>query len=420
MNLAYNIFIYLYGLGISIASHFNSKAKLWKSGRKGWKKRLKNTIHPDDKIIWIHCSSLGEFEQGRPVMERIKKEFPSHKLAVSFFSPSGYEVRKEYKGADYIFYLPLDTPRNAKKLIKLLHPEVLILVKYEYWYNLLNRLSKKKIPVIVISAVIKENSLFFRSFGNWFRKKIATIHHFFVQDTDSKNLLNSIGIENITVSGDTRFDRVKEIQASNSKLDFIETFKGNTQLIVAGSTWPDDESILAQFINNELPNNWKVVFAPHNIKKTEIQNLKSELNLPTVIYTQSDKSEIQNARILIVDTVGMLTDIYRYADISYVGGGFTKTGVHNTLEPTVFGVPILFGPNYQNYFEAIDLVEYKAAVSFKDNYDFDKKISILIENENERIQRGKKAYDYIQEKPNSSELILDYLRKHLVNQNTFS
>lgn len=376
---------------------------------------MKQSISPADKVIWVHCSSLGEFEQGRPVMEKIKKEFPDYKLAVSFFSPSGYEIRKDYQGADYIFYLPLDTQKNAKQLIKILHPEILILVKYEYWYNLLHRLQKKQIPVIVISAVIKEDNLFFRPFATWFRKIIAGIDHFFVQDNDSKNLLESIGIEKVTVSGDTRFDRVKEIRDSNPQLDFIEKFKGNSKLIVAGSTWPDDEEILVKFINEKLPDDWKLIFAPHNIKEKEIISLSEKINKKTAIYTKSDENQIENSQILILDTIGMLTKIYAYSDLSYVGGGFTKTGVHNTLEPAVFGVPIIFGPNYENYFEAIDLLEIQAAKRFVDQYDFDLKMTELIENESERTERGNAARNYIQQKPNSTELIMKYLKKIIKN-----
>ncbi|MGB6082744.1 3-deoxy-D-manno-octulosonic acid transferase [Moheibacter sp.] len=410
MQALYTFFIQMYGFAVSIAAHFNPKAKLWISGRKSWKNKMKQAISPDDKIIWVHCSSLGEFEQGRPVMEKIKKDFPYHKLAVSFFSPSGYEVRKDYQGADYIFYLPLDTPKNAKQLIKILHPEVLILVKYEYWYNLLKRLQKKDIPVLVISAVIKEDNLFFRPFGSWFRKIIAGIEHFFVQDNDSKNLLESIGIENVRVSGDTRFDRVKEIREANVRVEFIEKFKGNSKLIVAGSTWPDDEEILVKFINEKMPDDWKLIFAPHNIKEKEIISLSEKVSKKTAIYTKSDQNQIENSQILILDTIGMLTKIYAYSDVSYVGGGFTKTGVHNTLEPTVFGVPIIFGPNYENYFEAIDLLENQGAVRFIDQYDFDQKMTNLIENEDERKRRGNAAENYIQGKPNSTELIIDYLK----------
>lgn len=416
MNLIYNLFISLYGLAISIASSFNPKAKLWIDGRKDWKQKMKSHIKPDDKIIWVHCSSLGEFEQGRPVIEKAKTEFPNHKIVVSFFSPSGYEVRKNYNGADYIFYLPLDTKSNAKILIKILHPEILILVKYEYWYNLLKRLQKKKIPIIVISAVIKEDNLFFKAWGSWSRKIISKISHFFVQDQDSKNLLESINIENVTVSGDTRFDRVKEILNSTNELTFVEKFKGNSKLIVAGSTWADDDEILIDFINSKLPLDWKIIFAPHNIDQKKILQLKEKLKLPTTIYTQLNENELIDSRVLIVDTIGILTKIYSYADISYVGGGFTKTGVHNTLEPAVFGVPIIFGPNYQRYFEAIELIEGGAAVKFENQYEFDQNISKLIENESERKNRGKTAFRYIQQKTNSTIVILNYL-KELFSEN---
>jgi len=410
MNIIYNLFVSFYGLGISAVSNFNPKAKQWKTGRKNWKKKMKQAVSPDDRVIWMHCSSLGEFEQGRPVLERVRKEFPDHKIVLSFFSPSGYEVRKNYEGADYIFYLPLDTRRNAKSIIKILHPEILILVKYEYWYNLLKKLIKKHIPVIVISAVIKENNLFIRSWGSWFRKRIAKITHFFVQEGDSKDLLNSIGIEQVTISGDTRFDRVREIKESDPKLEFIERFKNSSKLIVAGSTWPEDEEILVNFINEKLPDDWKVIFAPHNIDEKQIKSLSEKLNKNVAIYTKSNEGQIENSQILIVDTIGILTKIYAYADISYIGGGFTKTGVHNTLEPAVFGVPIIFGPNYENYFEAIDLIQTEGAQRFKDQHDFNAKMEKLIANEQERIRRGNAAANYIRQKPNSSNLIMDYLK----------
>jgi 3-deoxy-D-manno-octulosonic-acid transferase len=309
----------------------------------------------------------------------------------------------------------LDTKRNAKKLIKSLHPEILILVKYEYWYNLINRLQKKNIPVIVISAVIKENSLFFRGFGYWFRKIISSINHFFVQNADSENLLNSIQIHQVTISGDTRFDRVKEIKESHPQLDFVERFKGNSKLVVAGSTWKDDEEILLKFINEKLPEDWKIIIAPHNIDSKQIKSFANQLNKKVVLYTESKENEIENAQILMLDTIGILTKVYAYSDISYVGGGFTKTGVHNTLEPAVFGVPIIFGPNYENYFEAIDLIDSKAAVRFKDYYDFEPKMMELMENCELRTTRGNAGSEYIESKPNSTELIMNYLKKLIKN-----
>lgn len=413
MNIIYNLFIRLYGLGISVAAWFNPKAKLWKKGRENWQQQMKKSIDPSAKVIWIHCSSLGEFEQGRPVIEEMRKKYPNHQIAVSFFSPSGYEVRKDYQGADYIFYLPLDTPKNAQQLIEILRPEMLVLVKYEYWYNLLKQLEKRQIPVVVISAVIKEKSLFFKSWGKWFREIMLGIDHFFVQEENSKLLLNSIGIEEVTVSGDTRFDRVKEILLANESLDFVKTFKGNSKLIVAGSTWAEDEEILLNWINNHLPKDWKVIIAPHDIVEKRVQSLAEALNKKTAVYTQSNAEEMNDAQILLVDTIGLLTKIYAYSDVSYVGGGFTKSGVHNTLEPAVYGVPILFGPNYQNFFEAMELVEQLAAVSFKDFADFDAELKWLIEQEAERKVRGKNAFNYIQSQPNATATILEYVQKFI-------
>lgn len=413
MNIIYNLFIRLYGLGISVAAWFNPKAKLWKKGRENWQQQMKKSIDPSAKVIWIHCSSLGEFEQGRPVIEEMRKKYPNHQIAVSFFSPSGYEVRKDYQGADYIFYLPLDTPKNAQQLIEILRPEMLVLVKYEYWYNLLKQLEKRQIPVVVISAVIKEKSLFFKSWGKWFREIMLGIDHFFVQEENSKLLLNSIGIDQVTVSGDTRFDRVKEILLANESLDFVKTFKGNLKLIVAGSTWAEDEEILLNWINNHLPKDWKVIIAPHDIVEKRVQSLAEALNKKTAVYTQSNAEEMNDAQILLVDTIGLLTKIYAYSDVSYVGGGFTKSGVHNTLEPAVYGVPILFGPNYQNFFEAMELVEQLAAVSFKDFADFDAELKWLIEQEAERKVRGKNAFNYIQSQPNATATILEYVQKFI-------
>ena len=411
MNIIYNLFVNLFGFAVSIASRFNPKAKLWLDGRKDWELKMKSVISAEDRVIWIHCSSLGEFEQGRPVMEKLKSDYPHHKLAVSFFSPSGYEVRKDFNGADYMFYLPLDSIKNAKKLIQTLHPELLILVKYEYWYNLLNELNHAEIPVVVISAVIKEKELFFRSWASWFRKIISGIDQFFVQDKDSENLLNSIGIDHVTVSGDTRFDRVKEIYESHSKLEFVEKFKVNSNLIVAGSTWPEDEVILADYINQDLPEDWKVIFAPHNIDEKQIQNLMGKLNGKSVRYSEMTDEKLVESQFLILDTIGILTQVYAYSTISYVGGGFTKTGVHNTLEPAVFGVPLIFGPNYKSYMEAVHLVDRKAAVRFKDGFDFEEKMNELIQDSEARKERGKSAFDYIQQKPNSTQLIMNYVKK---------
>lgn len=413
MNIIYTQFIKLYGFAVKLAANFNPKAKLWVDGRRDWQSKMSDAIFPKDRIIWVHCSSLGEFEQGRPVMEKIRENYPNHKLAVSFFSPSGYEVRKDYQGADYIFYLPLDTPKNAKDLIRILNPEILILVKYEYWYNLLSELSKQNIKVIVISAVIKENSLFFKSWASGFREIISKIDHFFVQDKDSRNLLNAIQINQVTIAGDTRFDRVKEIRESHQALDFVNDFKGNSKLIVVGSSWPDDERILVEFINEHLPDDWKVIFAPHNIIDKQIQNLANGLEKKVSILSKSKADEINTSQILIVDKIGVLTQIYAYSDLSYVGGGFTKTGVHNTLEPAVFGVPIVFGPNYSNYFEAIDLVEISAAISYSDKTEFFEIMLQLLPNEKERNSRGKAAYEYVASKPNATELILKYLKEKI-------
>lgn len=414
MRVLYLFFIQVLGFSIRVASYFHPKAKLWVEGRNNWEEKMKQSIAVEDRVLWVHCSSLGEFEQGRPLMERLKKEYPQHKLAVSFFSPSGYEVRKDYKGADYIFYLPLDTVQNAKKLIKNLHPELLILVKYEYWYNLLYELSKAQIPVVVISAVIREKAFFFRVYSSWFRYVLSLTRHFFVQNKDSKNLLNSIQIKQVSISGDTRFDRVKEIYQSSPQLDFMEKFKAQSKLIVVGSSWPDDDKIWIDYLNENFPKDWKIVLAPHIIEENKIQSLLQNILPKSIRYTQIQEENLQDYQVLILDTIGILTSVYAYADVSYVGGGFTKTGIHNALEPAVFGVPLIFGPNYQNYFEAMDLINSGAAVRFKDAHDFKPKMTRLIQEEDLRRKRGEIAFDYVQNKPNSSDLIMKFIKKELI------
>ncbi|HCC94520.1 MAG TPA: 3-deoxy-D-manno-octulosonic acid transferase [Flavobacteriaceae bacterium] len=408
----YNTSIKAYGMALKLASNFNEKAKLWVDGRKNWEEKIASKISKTDKVLWVHCSSLGEFEQGRPVIEALKENYPTHKIAVSFFSPSGYEIRKNYEGADVIFYLPLDTKSNAEKLIKVLHPEILILVKYEYWFNLITELHQQNIPTIVVSSIFRESQNFFKKDGkNWFAKKLSLINHFFVQNQKSKNLLDSINITQNTIAGDTRFDRVKQIIHQDNHLDFINDFKQNSKLIVVGSSWPKDEELFVNLINQKLTDDWKVVFAPHNLNETEINTFLNKINQKAVKFSDLEKTSQQDlidSKIFILNTIGILSKVYSYADITYIGGGF-GAGIHNTLETVTFGNPVVFGPKYKKFQEAVDLIEIGGGFSIANQHEFDTIMNRLMNDENFRKESGKKAGNFVQNSPNATKIILEYL-----------
>ncbi|TGN30069.1 3-deoxy-D-manno-octulosonic acid transferase [Empedobacter tilapiae] len=412
----YNTSIKAYGMALKLASNFNEKAKLWVDGRKNWEEKIASKISETDKVLWIHCSSLGEFEQGRPVIEALKEKYPTHKIAVSFFSPSGYEIRKNYQGADVIFYLPLDTKSNAEKLIKVLHPEILVLVKYEYWFNLITELHQQKIPIIVVSSIFRESQNFFKKNGNnWFAKKLSLINHFFIQNQKSKNLLDSIQITQNTIAGDTRFDRVKQIVHQDNQLDFMNSFKQNSKLIVVGSSWPKDEELFINLINQKLTDDWKIVFAPHNLNDAEISSFLSKINQKAVKFSDLEKTSQQDlidSKIFILNTIGILSKVYSYADITYIGGGF-GAGIHNTLEAVTFGTPVIFGPKYKKFQEAVDLIEIGGGFSITNQNEFDTIMNRLMNDENYRKESGKKAGDFVQNSPNATKIILQYLENML-------
>lgn len=412
----YNTSIKAYGMALKLASNFNEKAKLWVDGRKNWEEKIASKISETDKVLWIHCSSLGEFEQGRPVIEALKEKYPTHKIAVSFFSPSGYEIRKNYQGADVIFYLPLDTKSNAEKLIKVLHPEILVLVKYEYWFNLITELHQQKIPIIVVSSIFRESQNFFKKNGNnWFAKKLSLINHFFIQNQKSKNLLDSIQITQNTIAGDTRFDRVKQIVHQDNQLDFMNSFKQNSKLIVVGSSWPKDEELFINLINQKLTDDWKIVFAPHNLNDAEISSFLSKINQKAVKFSDLEKTSQQDlidSKIFILNTIGILSKVYSYADITYIGGGF-GAGIHNTLEAVTFGTPVIFGPKYKKFQEAVDLIEIGGGFSITNQNEFDTIMNRLMNDENYRKESGKKAGNFVQNSPNATKIILQYLENML-------
>ena len=411
MYTIYHILIFVVGFLLKIGAIFNPKLKLFTNGRKLTFSKLQSEISSNNKTIWMHCASLGEFEQGRPILEKLKAQFPTKKIVLTFFSPSGYEVQKNYEVADVVCYLPLDSKKNAQKFLSFINPEIAIFVKYEFWPNLLKELKNKQIKTILVSGIFRENQAFFKWYGGWMRKSLKAFNHFFVQDENSKKLLEKSKLNNITISGDTRFDRVYEITQQNNQLDFIEAFTNNNYTLVAGSTWKEDEELLVDYINNTASKEEKFIIAPHNINSKDIEQLKNSINKKVVLYSEKENVSLKNYQVFIIDTVGILTKIYKYANVAYVGGGFTKTGVHNVLEPATFGVPIVIGPNYHKFNEAVELIKNKACFSIGTS----KKLSVLLNKffneESSRTKAGKRALNYVVEKTGATAIILNYLKK---------
>jgi len=406
MLFLYNIAIRFYYLFILFASLFNKKARFWIRGRKGLFEQIRSEINTGDHIIWFHCSSLGEFEQGRPVIEKIREKLPDRKIALTFFSPSGYEIRKNYTGAEYIYYLPPDTRKNAKKFLDLIHPEIAFFVKYEYWYHYLSILHKRGINTYLISGKFRSDQIFFRKYGKWFRKMLRLFHHLFIQDDDSASLLKSIGINNFTVTGDTRFDRVYAIARKAPDFPGIRKITTGHLTLIAGSTWPEDEEILVRFMN-ENKTELKYIIAPHEIHKTNIRHLQEKIRLKTILYSSPDKKEIHNPDVLIIDTIGILSSIYQYGNIAYIGGGFGK-GIHNTLEAAIFGLPVIFGPNYKKFREAVDLINHHGGFSISDYHSFSEIIIQLIQNKKLLKTSGENARNYVRSGFGATDKIINF------------
>lgn len=359
MRGLYTIGIWFYGLGIRIASLFNEKAKQWVRGRKGIFAELEKAFDRKSHPVWVHCASLGEYEQAKPLIEKIKQEQPRIRILTTFFSPSGYIQAVKKPLADYNFYLPLDLPCNARKFIDIVQPKAAIFVKYEFWFNYMRQLSQKSIPFYYISAIFRENQHFFKSSGRWFAKQLRQATHFFVQTEKSKKLLESIDIKQVTVCGDTRFDRVKAIAEKVEPFPFMETFCQNKKIIIAGSSWGPDEHLLAQLLQH-FPD-YKLVVAPHEISRTpEVKETFAAYK--TALYTSMKEEELADTQVLIIDTIGILSRLYQYSTVSYIGGAF-KTGLHNILEAAVYGKPLFFGPHYDHFNEAVNLVALKGAFS---------------------------------------------------------
>ena len=359
MQIIYTIGIWFYGLGVRVAALFNEKARLWVRGRKGLFTELERAFAVKSSPVWIHCASLGEYEQAKPLIEKIKQEQPETKILATFFSPSGYSQAVKKPLADYNFYLPLDLSMNVNRFLDIVQPKVAIFVKYEFWYNFMQQLHKRAIPYYYISAIFRENQHFFKPVGSWFAKQLRQATHFFVQTEKSKALLESIDVKQVTVCGDTRFDRVKAIADHVEPFDFMETFRQDRKVIVAGSTWGPDEQLLAQLLQH-FPE-YKLVVAPHEINRTtEVKQTFAAYK--TALYSSKEENNLAECQVFIVDTIGILNLLYQYSTVSYIGGAF-KTGLHNILEAAVYGKPLFFGPHYDHFNEAIQLVALKGAFS---------------------------------------------------------
>ena len=379
-------------------------------GRKTVFNTLKETIRPDDKTIWFHCASLGEYEQGVPIMEKIKELFPNYKIIVTFFSPSGFEVKKNSTLANTIIYLPIDTVSNAKIFIELAHPSLAIFIKYEFWPNYLFQLKEKNIPTLLVSGLFRKDQLFFKPYGGFMRKVLNSFDHFFVQDETSKVLLNNINIKETTVSGDTRFDRVSNQLLQDNNVAFISEFKQNNLCIVCGSTWPEDEAVLIDYIN-KAPDDVKFIIAPHEINASKIESFRKNIQKQSSLFSKNEETNIAEYKVLIIDTVGLLTKIYSYADIAYIGGGMGDTGLHNILEPATFGVPIVIGNHFVKFPEAKELKELKGLFSISNATECSKILEKLVTDKNARIESGKIAKKFIENNKGATNTTMNYIKQ---------
>lgn len=406
MILLYNFSIFIISSLIKLASPFHEKAKAFVAGRKHTFALLASQQKTMDRVIWVHCASLGEFEQGRPLIEAFKKEYPSCTVFLTFFSPSGFEIRKNYPQADSIAYLPWDTASNAKKLIAIVNPILAIFVKYEFWYHFTHELHRRNIPLISTSSIFRKDQLFFQPVGKFYRSILKNFSHFFVQNAESVRLLNSVGISNCTQAGDTRFDRVHQILQQADPLPIAESFKNNQKVFVVGSSWPEDLDVLIPFINE---NRLKFIVAPHEISESAIAEFEKALQVRSIRYSQAAGINVEDYQVLIIDNIGMLSRLYRYGEFAYVGGAFGK-GLHNILEAACFGIPILFGnKNYEKFQEAVDLINRGGAFAVNDYPDLKEKYEMLNVPES-FLLACEVTRQYVEENLGATEKIMRYCR----------
>ncbi len=371
---------------------------------------LESKLTSTDKTLWFHCASLGEYEQGLPVFKVLRSYYPTHKIVLTFFSPSGYDIRKNSPIADVVAYLPIDTKRNAKRFLNIVNPELIVFVKYDIWPNFLNEVKRRNLRAILISASFRKNQPYFSFYGSELRKALFSFEHIFTQNESSKKLLQSINYSHVTLSGDTRFDRVSDQLLQNNSLDFIESFKDNKLCVVAGSTWPEDENLFINYINSESSKDIKFIIAPHNIKTNQITSLQEKLKIKTVLFSEKEGKDLTKTQVFIVDTIGLLSKIYSYADIAYVGGAMGHTGLHNTLEPAVFGVPIIIGNNHSKFPEAKAMIDNLGMFAVSSQQEFNAVLNTLVTDKHKRLEAGSRNSEYIKEHKGVVGNILKYLK----------
>ena len=409
MNFLYDFLAHLIFLFLKVCALFDKKIRLFIVGRKAIETRI-SKIKKSDKVVWFHVASLGEFEQAKPIIEAIKNTLQNHKILITFFSPSGYEVEKKSALGDVICYLPFDTKSHVKNFINKVKPKMVIILKYEFWPNLLNQLKKNGIPTIAASAIFRKDQIFFKPIGKWMRKSLLAFDHFFVQDAASMDLLKSINFNNVSITGDTRFDRVKKILQQDNSLPFIEEFKNNQYTVVAGSTWEEGERYLANYINQSVDE--KFIIAPHKIHPKSIQKLKESIQKPTVLFSEMEGKDLSKYEVFILDTIGLLTKVYSYADVAYVGGAF-QTGLHNILEPATFGVPVIIGPEYRKFKEALELVALGGCISVNNQKTFFRIFQRMKEDKDYRDLVGNINSHYINNNIGATPKIVAYINKQL-------
>lgn len=403
----YEIVISLYTLGVAVMSLFNDKVKkMWRGEREAFRV-LRNSVDPGSRYVWFHAASLGEFEQGRPIMERLRREHPELKILLTFFSPSGYEVRKNYEGADIICYLPLDTYFNARRFLNLVHPEVAFFIKYEFWWNYLHILKRRNVPVYSVSSIFRPNQVFFRWYGRTYSNVLKCFTRFFVQNEVSRQLLAKLGITEVEITGDTRFDRVLQIKSQAKSLPIVEAFRQDYKVFVAGSSWPPDEDIFIKYFNGR--DDWKLIIAPHVIGEDHLQQILSKLKGKAVRYTEATLESVADAKILIIDCFGLLSSIYGYGHVSYVGGGF-GVGIHNVLEAAVWNIPVIFGPNNERFQEAQDLLASGGGRQIDGYQKFESLMDSYIADDSLRKADGDKAAQYVSSKAGATRKILSAVK----------
>ncbi len=405
VKVLYNLGMLIYHFGVWVASFWNEKASKFCKGRQGVLEFLAERIDKNSQYVWVHAASLGEFEQGRPIIEKLRQLKPEYKIVLTFFSPSGYEVRKNYEGADVVCYLPIDTSWSANKFLDTVNPSYAIFIKYEFWMNYIVGLKRRRIPTYIVSAIFRPNQVFFKWYGVWYRKVLHCFTHLFVQNQVSLDLLSSIGVKNVSLSGDTRFDRVADIAAKSKELPIVSSFAQGSKVIVAGSSWPKDEDILCDYFNNHPE--VKMILAPHEIHQAHLDSIVSKLKRPYVFYKDTDEAAAAKADCLIINCFGLLSSIYKYGEVAYIGGGF-GVGIHNTLEAAVYGMPVLFGPNYGRFQEAVDMVKRGGAFSIQSNGEYNELMdSLLAENSSLLKSASAQTAGYVNENRGATERIVN-------------